>query len=310
MPKTYTISAQFAKNNKVAEKSDLEKSLDALNFSNYIFFDHKSIISPSLKIDKFAVTNINPMNSFAKFFREALRRNIWGMSKTVQKLFQKQYFLMIPHNLRHFYYMHILENLDPNDFVFLVDSRDLIFQMNPHLVSIELEAMADLHFFDERSYNFKSKKLQIHANSGTNMRWLRLFKDDDSYNFSSIGETFIVNGSCIAGKVKAVQAFNKIVCAKINSNRYRFHEILDQAVVNLPIHDNELASINFKVHHNGDYVLNMCGVVESQTRLEKGYLYIDDRKIPIIHQYDRFGTYSGNNGIKTRKGPYEYQNLF
>ena len=310
MPKTYTISAQFAKNNAVTKKSDLEKSLDALNFSNYIFFDHRNITSPSLKLDKFAITNINPMNSFSKLFREALRRNIfWGGSKTVQRLFQKQYFLMIPHNLRHFYYKHILEKLDPNDFVFLVDSRDLIFQINPQLLSIELEAIADLHFFDERSYNFKSKKLQIHANSDTNMRWLRLLKDDSSYNFSSIGETFIVNGSCIAGKVKAVQAFNEIVCSKIISNRYRFHEILDQAVVNLPIYDNELVSLDFKVHHNGDYILNMCGVIESQARLEEGKLYVGDRQVPIIHQYDRFGSYSDKNGIKTREGKYQYQNL-
>jgi hypothetical protein len=80
-------------------------------------------------------------------------------------------------------------------------------------------------------------------------------------------------------------------------------------IVNIPVFSGDLDSINFRINKNGTVVLNMCGVIEENVTNNDGLLQIENITIPIIHQYDRFGNYSPENGIQITQKKYSYQNL-
>ena len=80
-------------------------------------------------------------------------------------------------------------------------------------------------------------------------------------------------------------------------------------IVNIPVFSGDLSSTNFKINKNGTVVLNMCGVIEENVANNNGVLQIENVTIPIVHQYDRFGSYSPENGIQITKNKYSYQNL-
>ena len=100
-----------------------------------------------------------------------------------------------------------------------------------------------------------------------------------------------------------------IACNKIKNNKNRFHHILDQMTVNIPVFSGDLSSVNFQINKNGTVVLNMCGIIDENVANNNGVLEIENVTIPIIHQYDRFGIYSLENGIKITRKKNSYQNL-
>jgi hypothetical protein len=307
---TWILSAKFSRKSNLKAISDLERSLKKHSFINYIIFDHSKFISPNLKITGYKFSKINPLGLIPKAFRETLRRiNNSFITNLFSKCLPNNKFLMIPHNLRPFYYQSLLKNLNEEDLVFLVDSRDLVFQENPNLISESLIQLAELHFFDEGVRFFKNMEPQFLGNSPVNMAWARLFVDDNSYDFTNIINNTIINGGCIFGRVKHVKIFVDIACNKIKNNKNRFHHILDQMIVNIPVFSGDLSSTNFKINKNGTVVLNMCGVIEENVANNNGVLQIENVTIPIIHQYDRFGNYSPENGIQITKNKYSYQNL-
>ena len=71
------------------------------------------------------------MSVFSRFVRFILRKNSWLLkTNKVKEIFFNNHFLrdaiVVPHNLRHFLALEMLQKMDPEDYVFLVDSRDLI----------------------------------------------------------------------------------------------------------------------------------------------------------------------------------------
>jgi hypothetical protein len=307
---TWVLSAKFSRKSNLKTISDLESSLKKHSYINYIIFDHSNFISPNLKINEYKFSKINPLGLIPKAVRETLRKiNNSFITHLFSKCLPNNLFLMIPYNLRPFYYQQLLKNLNDEDLVFLVDSRDLIFQVNPNLVGNTLIQKAELHFFDEGVKFFKNMKPQFLGNSPTNMAWAKLFVDDATYDFKNITNNTIINGGCVFGRVKHVKNFVDIACIKIKNNKNRFHHILDQMIVNIPVFSGDLSSANFKINRNGTVVLNMCGIIEENVTNNNGVLQIENVIIPVVHQYDRFGNYSPENGIQITKSKYSYQNL-
>jgi hypothetical protein len=305
---TYIISANFSKNTNLNYRTDLEKSLLKLNFTNYIIFDHENFTSPNLSLRNFGLTKINPMGKIPKVFRQILRIDN-NIPIKLRKLLPLNFSLMVPHNLRLFYNQKILQCLDDNDFVFIVDSRDLIFQVDPNLVSSKLTPLADLHFFDESYFGFKSKQIQLIQNSLSNIYWLKLLDDNDLAFHKTYNNKFIINSGCLAGKVHTMRKFIDKAVETIQESPYKFHELLDQAVVNKLVYKDFCNSKNILIHQNGEFVLNMCGVIQNKVKIQNGKIMSEKGVIPIIHQYDRFTNFKEDSGITLRKSPYEYQNL-
>ena len=309
MYKTYVIAADFSTKNNLNNNSDLELSLNKINFSNYIIFNHKKVSSNVLKIRNPNLSFLNPMGKFPKAIRFIMRKQ---KNKTINKLlnlvFKNNLFFMVPHNIRFFYYKSFLDQLNPEDFVFLVDSRDLIFQISPNILSNTLYSSNEVHFFDESYLQFKDKSVQIIGNSEGNQKWLRYLVNDDNYNLDSLNKEFIINTGCIAGSVKSLNVYLDYLCSKIKHNPNRFR-ILDQAVGNLFAYSKDVTPVVTRIHQNGEIVLNMCGVIEKNIELIEGALFISANKIPIVHQYDRFALYSPELGLKLNPSKARYQNL-
>lgn len=308
MTNTYVISAKFSKKSNLDSLSDLEKSLTNLNFRNYLIFDHNQIKSPNLNIKYFNSIRINPLGRIPKLLREFLRiRKIKLNSKMIKMTKQKLLFLMIPHNLRLFYTLELLKNLRQDDFVFLVDSRDLIFQIDPNEISKKLSNMGDLHFFDERMFHFKTNKKQFLKDSAANIYWIDLLNETVGIDKFNLNDKFIINTGCIAGKVETVRNFLEIACENLDKSPYKLHEILDQAIVNLLAYSRLLGTQTFCIHENGNFVLNMCGVISEPVRLKEGKITTSHGITPIVHQYDRFTNFDPTVGLKIRNSPYTYQ---
>jgi hypothetical protein len=310
MSQTYVVSANFSKNKNKKIPTDLQISLEKIHFDNYVIFNHKEVISPKVKISKIKLARLNPMGKIPKSIRFFLRKTENKLfNKIVNRVLFNTVSVMIPHNLRLFYYLDILEQLNDEDFVFFTDSRDLIFQEHPDKIAKRLKSKFDLHFFDERLYHFRNESTQVLGNSETNMYWLKLLKNKEMLNAKDFKNKFIINTGCIAGTVEALKHYLKIICAQIETNPYKNYKILDQAAANLFIYEKKAKVITATSHRNGEFVLNMCGVINEEVKNEEGILKINNILIPIIHQYDRFAKYHEDLGIKFIRSKSQYQDL-
>ncbi len=309
MHNTYVIAADFSTKNNLSNKSDLELSLNKINFSNYIIFNHKKVSTGMSKISNPKLSILNPMGKFPKAIRFAMRsQNNKIINNLLSLIFKNNLFFMVPHNIRFFYYKGFLDQLNPDDFVFLVDSRDLIFQISPNKLSDTLYSSNGINFFDERLFQFRDNSIQIIGNSEGNQKWLKYLIGNSHNKLDNLTKEFIINTGCIAGSVKSLNFYLDYFCSKIRYNANRFR-MLDQAAANLFAYSGELSPLDIMIHQNGEIVLNMCGVIEKNVELINGSLLIDNQKVPIVHQYDRFAIYSPELGLKFSHGKAKYQNL-
>ncbi len=304
--KTWVISADFSTEGNSAEKSPLFASLMHHKDTNLIIFRHDKATtfgphSASLIIP----SSINPMSPIARSFRKILRIFPGKFTRRIiSRAMPKASGLMIPHNLRHFFYQKILSQLPENDFVFLVDSRDLIFQESASRVSQRLSSVSELHFFDEREVYFKNGKSQLIKDSETTLYWLSLVQfDEEDFEFP-VQEEWILNGGCFAGRVALMREYNNAVCTIIENSQYRFDEILDQVATILPSYSKTFR-VKSTYHKNGEFVLNMCGVPKGNFKIKNGMCYFDNHLIPIVHQFDRFGAYDPSHGITLSQRPFK-----
>lgn len=302
---TWIISADFSREGNSAEKSPLFASLMHHRDSNLIIFAHDkaTVYGPNLA-SLIITSSINPMSPLARSFRKILRMFQGEFArKIISTAMPKASGLMIPHNLRHFFYQKILSQLPDNDFVFIVDSRDLIFQESALKVSQRLSKESELHFFDEREVYFKNGKLQLIKDSATTLYWLSLVEFDEEDFEVPIREEWILNGGCFAGRVALMREYNNKVCTIIEDSHYRFDEILDQVATILPAYSKTFRAKS-SYHKNGEFVLNMCGVPKGDFKIKDGRCYFNNHLIPIVHQFDRFGTYDPSQGITLSKRPF------
>lgn len=310
MGQTFVVSANFSKNKNLKIPTDLQISLEKINFDNFLIFNHKKIISPKVKNSKIKLVRLNPMGRIPKSIRFFLRKTEDTIfNKIINRIFFNTLLIMIPHNLRLFYYLHILERLNDEDFVFITDSRDLVFQQKPNLIAEQLKSEFDLHFFDEGLYHFRTKSIQLLGDSEPNMRWIKLLKNKEVFDAKDFRNQFIINTGCIAGTVMALKHYLKTICSQIRANPYKHYKMLDQAAANLFVYEETECDLRLITHRNGEVVLNMCGVINEEVKNEGGVLKISDITIPIVHQYDRFAKFNKDLGIRFMKSKSQYQNL-
>lgn len=310
MSQTYVVSGNFSRNKNLKTPTDLQISLEKINFDNFLIFNHKKIISAKVKNSKFKLVRFNPMGTVSKSIRFFLRKTENTiLNKIINRIFFNTLSIMTPHNLRLFYYLEILEKLNDEDFVFITDSRDLVFQQHPNLIAEKLKSKFDLHFFDERLYHFRNKSIQLLGDSEPNMRWIKLLKNKEAFDAKDIKNQFIINSGCIAGTVIALKHYLKMICLQIRANPYKHYKILDQAAANLFVYEETGSVFRLITHRNGEVVLNMCGIVNEEVKNEGGVLKINDIIIPIVHQYDRFAKFHKDLGIRFMRSKSQYQGL-
>ncbi len=263
-------------------------------------------------VDKMVITRGNSRGTIVLFIQKILRRSKLLMS-LVRRIGQHtamsslNHALMPPHNSRHFYYRKALkgENLDRP--VFLVDSRDLIFQLNPRVIA---DSLIDEHcvvLFDEGDHSFKDGREQKNGLSAANLNWALELLNHKTEKISGLLNERIINSGCIFGPSGELHKFLKLSEETLLASNYSNISLLDQASVNFVAHCLEFPAT---VVRNGHVVLNMCGVIQGDVVLREGVFMHNDRVIPIVHQFDRYGVWEPGANFKFSKREYRIQAHF
>ena len=210
---------------------------------------------------------------------------------------------MPPQNARHFESLKILQDLPSDSWVFLVDSRDLVFQIDPCDIAEQLVTQGDLHFFDEGQRSFKTGSRQFNSDSPANWNWAKMLVNYDEIKLESISQKWIINSGCIAGRCSAVIEFLEKSCELLENSLYCNTDFLDQASTNVVVYEN-LLTTPYVVHSNGEMVLNMCGKIEKETTHVDFKLRIFGKTVPIVHQFDRYGTWNSTTGFDLSRRDY------
>lgn len=259
---------------------------------------------------KVQVASSNSLAAWKKQVRHLLVRSSLTrhISKYIRNIVPENYssFLMPPHNARHFEYLRILRDLDPKSWTFLVDSRDLIFQKKPEEIIKKLSSGKAIHLFDESDYFFKNGVKQVNGLSPANWNWALQLKNFNVEQVEILRNRNILNSGCIIGKTESLIDLITRSCEELRSSLWSDIALLDQASLNYVAYSEDFSSI-IDFHRNGDSVLNMCGVIKEKVVNSLGVLMIEETPIGIIHQFDRFGTWSPLDGIEFSKRKYEIQ---
>jgi hypothetical protein len=257
-------------------------------------------------------TFLNPMSFFSKFVRFLIRRINWmPFSIVLRKIvFSNCYLrnlLVVPHNLRHFLSLEVLRKINPEDYVFLVDSRDLIFQESPSKISKRLIKLNKIQLFDEGDYYFQNGVRQDFLYSHANRDWLRQLlnanKEFDSFELKSV----VINSGCISGKAKDLKKLLIETTNLISKSNFGIAALLDQAALNAVAYQSSRLNKMVNINKNGGLVLNMCGIVNGPVTLLNGKIKHNNVTIPIVHQFDRFGHYSLEAGLVLNRREYRIQ---
>ncbi len=266
-------------------------------------WDAEGVISFKTKFNAIAGYKVLVRSLFVrlKYFRRG-----WLWLSNSRLLGEYAHFWMQPHTSRHFEALRLLQSLDPNSWAFLAGSRDLVFQTSPREVAANLAKEGSLHFFDEAGRYFKDGEIQVTKNSDANLGWAKQILNNDPTRLSEISDEVIINSDCIFGKVSMLKAFLEKSCLMLSKSEYSAFALLDQASTNFVAHDMMKLEMA-KCHINGSVVLNMCGVIDKNVDLNDGKLYLEGRVIPIVHQFDRFGTWTPSHGLTLDKRPYKVQ---
>lgn len=239
----------------------------------------------------------NPVGNTGKFYRYAGRKlgSLRGIDfySDLRKVRRFRDSLCVPHNLRHYLYLEALWELPEEDFVFLCDSRDLIFQVSPDFLSDLLIRFGGISVFDEGDFYFKGGAPQDFKSSPANVNWVRSLLNDSIIpdELLSFGVK-ILNSGFIAGTVGELKILLEATTRLLSDSREGGWSLLDQAALNVAVYCDPKVRNLCKIYQNGEIVLNMCGVVSNEATLANGVLKINERTIPVIHQFDRFGNYS------------------
>lgn len=214
------------------------------------------------------------------------------------------YILMPPHNSRHFYYRKALLKEDPERPVFLVDSRDLIFQMSPKEIASNSLLAKGVVLFDEGEHSFKDGREQKNGFSLANLNWALELLNHKTEKIRNLLNRNIINSGCIFGISRDLQDFLKFSENTLLASNYANTSLLDQASVNYVAYCLESSP---KIVRNGEIVLNMCGVVDDGVELRSGIFFHNEKVVPIVHQFDRYGIWDTELNFKFTKREYRIQ---
>jgi hypothetical protein len=257
-------------------------------------------------------TFLNPMSFFSRSFRFLIRNLTWFPLVTIlRKLVFSNYHLrnlfVVPHNLRHFLSLEVLLRLNPEDYVFLVDGRDLIFQVPPSEISKRLITLNKIQLFDEGDFYFNDGAAQDFLSSSTNRDWLKkLYNGKKEFNSFQL-KSKIINSGCISGKAKDLVTLLTETTILISKSNFGIYALLDQAALNAVAYQNNDIKSIVNINKNGEIVLNMCGIIESSVEVLNGKIKLEKFVMPIVHQFDRFGHYSSEDGLVLNRRIYALQ---
>jgi hypothetical protein len=230
-----------------------------------------------------------------------------GLRLALRHFFKKsRQIMMPPHNARHFEYLRAINLLNPDDWVVLVDSRDLIFQISPQEIINGLNKEISIHLFLENGRFFKDGQIQHNDVSPANWNWASQVLNEDSFKLEKLKGTEIINSGCIIGRAEELRKFLTESCKLLSESLYSSYALLDQASVNVLAYSSK-NNFDIAIHANGEIVLNMCGVVDERVDLIEGKLFIKNTIVPVIHQFDRFGTWDASAGLNLDKRQYRVQ---
>lgn len=294
------------------EKTILQQSLELMHIAENSLVITSSKFSEHWKsrISNVQLIKYDPLSMEKRFLRKIMNR-----SRPFRKIFELisdfgdrelHRYLMPPHNARHFEYLYALNHLSSKDWVMLVDSRDLVFQIKPNEVLSKIDLRTKIHLFQENGLFYKDGSQQMNGDSPANWEWLRQLRNFNEQDIEFLKQTKIINSGCIIGEVGALRTFLEESCKLMVSSHSSGIALLDQASVNYlaysPSNNHDI-----QLHENGDIVLNMCGVVAKKSSIQNGRMFLDDDLIPIVHQFDRFGSWNSKSGFCFDKINYEVQ---
>jgi hypothetical protein len=213
---------------------------------------------------------------------------------------------MQPHTARHFESLKLLKTLNPDSMAYILGSRDLVFQTSPLDLSLQLQKISDLHFFDESGLYFKDGNPQITKYSKANSTWARQLLNYDEKSAGVLDDKVIINADCIYGKVSSLCDFLEQSCNLLALSKHSAYGLLDQASTNYVAHEMIEHSLAV-LHTNGSKVLNMCGVVSEFQEIIDGKLTLNSQVVPIVHQFDRYGVWFADTGFDFNKRSYKVQ---
>jgi hypothetical protein len=199
-----------------------------------------------------------------------------------------------------------MDTLSSDDWVILVDSRDLIFQVSPEDVIRQLDTRTPIHLFLEDGRFFKNGSNQTNEKSPANWNWAAQLLNFELIKIKELEGTEIVNSGCLIGRVDELRNFLKKSCQLLSESLHSSYALLDQASVNVLAYSIE-NKFDLMLHRNGEIVLNMCGVIQGKVSLNEGRLFANNNVVPIVHQFDRFGTWDFKKGLEFDKREYKVQ---
>lgn len=257
-------------------------------------------------------TFFNPMSMFSRIVRHLFRRRILKHKRLIRLILNTRYFrntIVVPHNLRHFLALEVLKKINPDDYVFLVDARDLVFQISPVELAKRLSTSSDVQLHEEGKVYFRNGLAQNFQYSEANYDWVQKLLNYPKVEIPFDLNNLIINSGCISGHARNLKLILGHTSNLLSSSHYGIASLLDQAAINVTAYrESEFKSL-IKINTNGKIVLNMCGVVEAQFSLLQGKIFLDNSMVPIIHQFDRFGGYSITDGLNLDRRNYEFNQI-
>ena len=197
-----------------------------------------------------------------------------------------QFANMRPHNSRYIAYLELLSNRVDLKNIFLADTKDIIFQMNP----FENLPEEFIYFFEEDA------GIKLVDDQSCNSYWL-----DVGYGreiTQTIWHNNIICSGTILGSHGEIIKFLNIMKQQMleirqrNPNGFR-DVILDQAIVNYLVRTDASSSLKKEIKRNGDIVatlgISMCETRALDKVTMKQYELMVNHFYPaILHQYDRY----------------------
>lgn len=177
---------------------------------------------------------------------------------------------------RYILYKEYLEqNKNVADYIFICDSRDVLFQKN--FDNYDLDINYDLFVFRE---NIKIK------NDHHNTKWIKALDNNENI-YNKIKNNFAICSGTTYGTYNGMLDYLNIFCDILDRypNNHMFKTIpSDQGIHNYIIYDNLIN--NIKIMDNNDNLVNTIGMARKNINDNK--IINDNNQVSyIVHQYDR-----------------------
>jgi hypothetical protein len=158
--------------------------------------------------------------------------------------------------------------------------------------------------FDEWKFDLRKKNLNTLGHSQINRLWLdQLTINLPQIDRSKLQDCTVINGGGIAGRgLSTIEFFQEVISLFEKSGVSRAYTI-DQAALNITarsIYEGQVI-----VNRNTEVVYNMLSASpDFQVTFKDGKILVNDHLVPILHMFDRFGSYKSGQ-LKLNQGSLE-----